>query len=102
MVLAHGADMLIRRGEDALIEYLNAKMTSPLTPVGEDFMRALYQLATQVTEGVIVELGAYVGRSAIALAWDATVPVYSIDDYTDHLDWSNKHYGSENEAAYLR
>jgi hypothetical protein len=34
--------MIIRRGADALIDYLNAKMETPLTPVGEDFMRALH------------------------------------------------------------
>lgn len=92
--------MLIQRGEAALIGYLSEKMTLP--PAGEDFMRALYRLAVQVTAGVIVELGAYVGRSAIALAWDATVPVFSIDDYGDHVDWSGRVYGAENEAAYRR
>src|SRR5512139_2126653 len=100
MAFARRSDMLIKRGEEALILYLRSKMTLPDS--GEEFMRTLYHLSISVTNGVIVELGAYVGRSAIALAWDATVPVFSIDDYTDHLDWSNKHYGSENEAAYLR
>lgn len=92
--------MLKPRGEDELIAYLSANMT--LAPAGEDFMRILYQLARNVTTGVIVELGAYVGRSAIALAWDASVPVYSIDDYADHVDWSGRAYDAENEAAYQR
>jgi hypothetical protein len=90
--------VLTQRGEAALIAHLET--LTPLAPAGEDFMRALYRLAQQVTSGVIVELGAYVGRSAIALAWDAPAPVYSIDDYTDHMDWSGRAYGAENEAQY--
>lgn len=100
MALAGRTDMLIKRGEEALIKYLKGKMDLPEN--GERYMRVLYQLASQVTSGVIVELGSYVGRSAIALAWDATVPVFSIDDYSDHVDWSGRAYGAENEAMYLR
>lgn len=92
--------MLTKRGEEALIAYLKSKMTLPDN--GEAYMRRLYKLAQQVTSGVIVELGSYVGRSAIALAWDATVPVFSIDDYSDHVDWSGRAYGVENEEMYRR
>lgn len=91
--------MLIKRGEDALIVYLSSTMSLP--PAGEDFMRTLYRLSQTVTAGVIVELGSYVGRSAIALAWDARVPVFSIDDYADHVDWSGRAYDAYNETAYL-
>lgn len=92
--------MLEQRGEEALIAYLSSIMTLPAA--GEDFMRALYRLSQRVTDGVIVELGAYVGRSAIALAWDSVLPVYSVDDYSKHVDWSGRAYGALNEAEYRR
>lgn len=91
---------MLKRGEDALVTYLSSRM--PILPNGEAFIRMLYQLAQQVEDGVIVELGSYVGRSAIALAWDATAPIFSIDDYSNHVDWSGRAYGAENEAAYRR
>lgn len=99
MALDRRANMLGQRGESALIAYLGSIMFLP--PAGEDFMRAIYRLSLQVEHGVIVELGSYVGRSAIALAWDAAAPVYSVDDYRDHVDWSTRAYGAENEARYL-
>lgn len=89
---------MLERGEEALIEYIKRHMTLPDS--GEAFLRRLYSLSRSVTQGVIVELGAYIGRSAIALAWDATEPIYSIDDYTDHVDWSGKAYGVENMTSY--
>lgn len=98
MVHDASADMLIRRGENAMIRHVAAVME--LAPAGEDFLRTLYRLAHETTNGVIVELGAYVGRSAIALAWDARVPVFSIDDYANHVDWSGRAYNADNEAAY--
>lgn len=99
MVLEAGTDVLVR-GEDALINYLTANME--MTGNGIEYMRYLYQLSMRVTQGVIVELGAYLGRSAITLAWDSSVPVYSIDSYTDHVDWSGRVCTPENMRAYQR
>ena len=44
----------------------------------EEGMR-LNELASQVTEGVIVEIGSFKGMSTCYLAVDAKVPVYAID-----------------------
>ena len=41
--------------------------------------KRLNELASQVTEGVIVEIGSYKGLSTCYLAIDAKVPVYAID-----------------------
>lgn len=89
---------MLTRGEEAMIEYIKWHMVLPDS--GEAFLRRLYTLARSVVEGEIVELGSYIGRSAIALAWDATEPIYSIDDYSDHVDWSGKSYGAENLSSY--
>ncbi len=89
---------MLVRGEEALIAYIKARMTLP--DAGEAFLRRLYNLSRSVQEGAIVELGSYLGRSAIALAWDATEPIYSIDDYADHVDWSGRTYGIENLTSY--
>lgn len=47
----------------------------------------LYTLASQVTDGVIVEIGAYHGRSTLALGHGASIHktyVYSIDPHHNH------------------
>ena len=56
----------------------------------------LYTLAKSLSEGDIVELGSYHGRTAIALSKGSeaghNLKVYCIDDYADHQDWANNLY----------
>lgn len=52
----------------------------------------LEDLASQVTEGVIVELGTYLGYGAIALCTGANVPVYTVDDYQNRKGWAGEVY----------
>lgn len=60
----------------------------------------LTKLASKVTEGCIVELGSYHGKGARALAREAQVQVYSIDDYEEKRGWINERYGSEDEEIF--
>lgn len=60
----------------------------------------LTKLASKVTEGCIVELGSYHGKGARALAREAQVQVYSIDDYTEKRGWINEPYGPEDEDIF--
>jgi hypothetical protein len=56
----------------------------------------LYRLASQVREGVIIELGAYQGNGAISLASGAPLcPVYTVDDYNHRIDWMGNEPGGE-------
>lgn len=43
------------------------------------YCKRLANLASQVTDGVIVEIGSFTGKSACALSKTAKVPVYCID-----------------------
>lgn len=52
----------------------------------------LEELASKVTDGVIVELGTYLGYGAIALCTGASVPVYTIDDYGYRKGWAGEIY----------
>lgn len=80
----------------------------------------LYTLASQVTEGVITEIGAYHGRSTLALAWGARIGsryydlrvespaiqhsfkyVYSIDPHHDHTQ-GGVHFIDEDGLAWAR
>lgn len=60
----------------------------------------LYQLAATVTQGVIVELGAYQGNGAISLAAGSQGRrlVYTIDDYQQHVDWMGNEPGRVDKA----
>lgn len=53
----------------------------------------LTRLASEVSKGVIVELGAYRGEGTAALCRGAKVPVYAIDDYQSKQGWAGEHYG---------
>lgn len=62
----------------------------------------LYQLAAQVTEGALVELGTYQGNGAIALASGAPGrTVYTIDDYDHHVDWMGNEPGQTDLDLFM-
>lgn len=65
--------------------------------------QVLFELARQVREGAIVELGTYQGKSAIALALGARAghdaKVYAVDDHLNHTDWANNEYNLEDVTA---
>lgn len=52
----------------------------------------LFRLASEVTSGVIVELGAYQGEGTVALCKGATVQVYAVDTYNDIIGWAGERY----------
>lgn len=58
------------------------------------------EFASQITEGFIVELGSFHGKGTIALAKEAKVKVYSIDDWQEKHGWIGERYGPEDEEIY--
>jgi len=62
--------------------------------------RILFMLAQKTVDGCIVELGAYIGCGAIALALGASVPVYAIDDYKRRQGWANEWYDKDNRILF--
>lgn len=87
------------KDEDSLIAMLDL-LIGKLTDTGEEFCRTLYRLAEDV-RGVIVELGAGVGRTAITLGWHGQ-QVWSVDNYTDNVDWAGNVYGALAHDQYHR
>lgn len=65
--------------------------------------KGLYRLASLVTSGVIVELGAYQGNGAVSLAAGAQSErvVYTIDDFDHHVDWMGNEPGRTDKALLL-
>lgn len=70
-------------------------MTTP-----ESLADKLTKLASQVNEGFIVELGTYHGKGTIALAKEAKVRVYTIDDFEEKHGWIGERYGPEDEEVF--
>ena len=62
----------------------------------------LKQIASEVDQGVIVEVGSYRGRSAIALAAGARdgVPVFAIDPHELSVESESLTYGPADRAAF--
>lgn len=82
-------------------------MNSTLTKIiRNEHQRLKYQqletLASQVDNGVIVELGTYLGYGAIALCTGASVPVYTIDDYQNRKGWAGEVYYPGDFEIFLR
>ncbi len=70
-------------------------MTTPL-----NLAKQLTELASQVDEGVIVELGSYHGKGTVALAKEAKVLVYSIDDFRLKRGWIGEKYEPSDEEIF--
>ena len=66
----------------------------------ESLAEIITRYASEIEEGVIVELGSYHGKGTIALAKEAKVPVYSIDDFVEKYGWIGERYGPEDEEIY--
>ncbi len=66
----------------------------------------LMRLASQVREGVIVEIGSYRGRSAIALAMGASrgpsAPVYAIEPHEDFTGVLGGRFGPDDKKVFQR
>ena len=64
----------------------------------------LFDLASEVQEGCIVELGAYHGAGTILLARGARAgygaPVYTIDDYTAIGKWNGEFYSRDEREIF--
>lgn len=56
--------------------------------------------AAKVKNACIVEIGSYQGKSTIALALNATVPVFAIDPHEDHIDEIGGAFGSADRARF--
>lgn len=65
-------------------------------------LQSLIQLASEVENGVIVELGTFLGLGAIALALgaDEGTHIFTIDDYTDKKGWASERYGEEDRLLF--
>ena len=61
----------------------------------------LHNQASKVKEGVIVEIGSYRGRSAIAMAKDSIVPVYAIDPHNMMVDGMGGSFTSKDRAVFI-
>ncbi|HYU61212.1 MAG TPA: class I SAM-dependent methyltransferase [Solirubrobacterales bacterium] len=62
----------------------------------------LHELARQVDEGCIVEVGSYRGRSTVALATGASVPVYAIDPHEQFTGVLGAQFGPADRVAFYR
>ncbi len=66
----------------------------------------LYQLAAEVQDGVIVEVGSFRGRSAVALALGSksgkNPPVYAIDPHETFTGTLGKSFGPQDRIAFFR
>ncbi len=66
----------------------------------------LIRLASQVREGVIVEIGSYRGRSTIALAMGSSrgqaVPVYAIEPHENFTGVFGRRFGPDDKKAFQR
>jgi hypothetical protein len=66
----------------------------------------LYEVARQVRDGFIVEVGSYRGRSTAALALGSqagnNVPVYAIEPHEPFLGVHGGQFGPEDRAAFYR
>ena len=61
----------------------------------------LEDLASEVAEGVIVELGTYLGYGAIALCTGASVSVYTVDDYQNRKGWAGEVYYPYDKKVFI-
>ena len=69
----------------------------------------LFDLASHVESGVIVELGTYHGTGTIALCMgveavgkDDEIFVYTVDDYEPRTGWANEPYGPQDLDVFYR
>jgi hypothetical protein len=66
----------------------------------------LYDLARQVTEGCIVEVGSYRGRSTVALALGAAAGdgprIYAVEPHEPFVGVLGGEFGPEDRAAFFR
>jgi len=66
----------------------------------------LYDLARQVTDGCIVEVGSYRGRSTVALALGAAAgqgaPIYAVEPHERFTGVRGGEFGPEDRAAFFR
>jgi hypothetical protein len=80
-----------------------------LTPGMIDLGEAefLHELATEVSDGVIVEVGSYRGRSAVALAAGVAdagrrTPIFAIDPHEEFVGALGGNFGALDRAAFYR
>lgn len=70
-----------------------------------DKCHTFYELAKNNNEGVIVELGTYLGIGVSALSFGAhdgyDWDVFTIDSYTRKHGWAGEEYTHEDKAAFL-
>lgn len=68
-----------------------------------DEARELHAIASQVRDAAIVEVGAYRGRStiAIAAAADESAPVFVVEPHERMVDNGQELYGPEDRAAFF-
>lgn len=86
----------------SLVELL--AQTEGMTSVEEAIM--LYDLAREVTEGCIMEVGSYRGRSTVALGKGSLdghqLPVFAIDPHENFVGLLGGQFGPEDRAAFYR
>ena len=82
------------------------KIMSVEGAIDRDEGELLYQLAAEIAEGCIVEIGSYRGRSTVALALGSQVghnpPVYAIDPHEQYVGVLGGNFGPEDRLAFYR
>lgn len=89
---------------DELLEDLREIFEGPSWDAVERRARVLYSYAKVQKEGVIVELGTYLGFGAFSLAYGAMdgnkLRVYTVDDYIERTGWAGEVYKPEYQDKF--
>lgn len=87
---------------DRIAEWFCGSFADPYKNPRMDKSTGLYRLASLIERGCIVELGAYQGNGAVALASGAPGRItYTIDDFDHHMDWMGNQPGRADKALLL-
>jgi hypothetical protein len=77
-----------------------------LTPHCRAKSTALFNLAKQAHDGIIIELGCFRGQGSIALWYGAQdghqCDVYAVDDYSEKQGWIGEPYGPQDRPEWFR
>lgn len=89
---------------DILLQDLRVIFNGASWEAVESRARVLFDYARNTEEGIIVELGTYMGYGAFSLAYGAlsgnNSTVYTLDDFIDRTGWAGEPYKPEDEKLF--